>query len=116
MSIPMILGATTRSFATTISAKRLVLSASPREESCCTNRPGLHPRHVKIKSTEPHPRTDKTAYKDIPVQIDSVLWNAPVGHLLTIHGVEYEVRGQVAEKERGRKKMLAQMKADAAAR
>jgi hypothetical protein len=78
--------------------------------------PGLHPRHIKIKSTEPHPRTGKTAYKEIPVQIDSVLWNAPVGQLLMIHGVEYEVRGRVPEKERGRKKMLAQMKADAAAR
>ena len=72
------------------------------------------PRHLKVRSTGPHPRTQKKAYKDIPVQKTSPLWTGKE-RLLHIHGVEYEVTGHVEEKEYGRKKMLKALEEQAKA-
>lgn len=73
----------------------------------------LKPRHLKVRSTGPHPRTQKKAYKDIPVQKFNPLWTG-VEQLLKIHGVEYEVIGRVEEKEYGRKKQLKMLAEQAA--
>jgi len=75
----------------------------------------LKPRHLKVRSTEIHPRTKKKAYKDIPVQKTSPLWTGEE-QLLKIHGVEYEVIGRAEEKEYGRKKWLKAMEEAAKAK
>jgi len=74
----------------------------------------LKPRRVQMRSLKPD-RTGKKSYREIPVQVTSPLWLGPLGQIVVIHDDEYESIKRIPEKERGRMKMLAAMKAQAEA-